>query len=102
MPETSILAVFIKQNFCRLFTPEKPCGYSIVAIANDITFQSGSFATPEDTVYSLASEYSRRKKLPRINVSCNSGARIGLCEDVSRVFRAKFKVSCVSPSFFHL
>ncbi|XGW34324.1 hypothetical protein V3C99_018295 [Haemonchus contortus] len=75
----------------RLFTPEKPCGYSIVAIANDITFQSGSFATPEDTVYSLASEYSRRKKLPRINVSCNSGARIGLCEDVSRVFRAKFK-----------
>ncbi|KAJ1348739.1 hypothetical protein KIN20_004112 [Parelaphostrongylus tenuis] len=75
----------------RLFTPEKPRGYTIIAIANDITFQSGSFATPEDTLYSLASEYSRKHKLPRVNVSCNSGARIGLCEDVSKVFRAKFK-----------
>ncbi|KJH43390.1 carboxyl transferase domain protein [Dictyocaulus viviparus] len=75
----------------RLYTPEKPQGYTIVVIANDITFQSGSFATPEDTLYSLASEYSRKQKLPRINVSCNSGARIGLCEDVSKIFRAKFK-----------
>uniref|UniRef100_A0A8L8K586 Acetyl-CoA carboxylase n=1 Tax=Heligmosomoides polygyrus TaxID=6339 RepID=A0A8L8K586_HELPZ len=75
----------------RLYTPEKPLGYTIIAIANDITFQSGSFATPEDTLYSLASEYSRKHKLPRINVSCNSGARIGLCEDISKTFRAKFK-----------
>ncbi|CAJ0608732.1 unnamed protein product [Cylicocyclus nassatus] len=75
----------------RLFTPEKPLGYTIIAIANDITFQSGSFATPEDMLYSLASEYSRKNKYPRVNVSCNSGARIGLCEDVSKVFRAKFK-----------
>ncbi|VDM54064.1 unnamed protein product [Angiostrongylus costaricensis] len=75
----------------RLYTPEKPRGYTIIVIANDITFQSGSFATPEDTLYSLASEYSRKHKLPRVNVSCNSGARIGLCEDVSKAFRAKFK-----------
>ncbi|WKY14248.1 hypothetical protein Q1695_000077 [Nippostrongylus brasiliensis] len=75
----------------RLYTPEKPFGYTIIAIANDITFQSGSFATPEDILYSLASEYSRKRKLPRVNVSCNSGARIGLCEDVSKTFRAKFK-----------
>ncbi|ETN77735.1 carboxyl transferase domain protein, partial [Necator americanus] len=75
----------------RLFTPEKPLGYTIIAIANDITFQSGSFATQEDLLYSLASEYSRKHKFPRVNVSCNSGARIGLCDDVSKVFRAKFK-----------
>ncbi|CAI4232601.1 unnamed protein product [Auanema sp. JU1783] len=74
-----------------LYTPEQPRGYKVVAIANDITFQSGSFAIPEDEVYSLASQYSRKHKLPRLNVSCNSGARIGLAEDISKTFRVKFK-----------
>ncbi|GMT36213.1 hypothetical protein PFISCL1PPCAC_27510 [Pristionchus fissidentatus] len=74
-----------------LYTPEKPRGYTVIVIANDITFQSGSFATSEDDVYSMASEYSRKHKLPRVNVSSNSGARIGLAEDVSKVFRVKFR-----------
>ena len=56
--ETGVVAWELK-----LFTPEKPLGYSIVVIANDITFQSGSFATPEDAVYSMASEYSRKNKV---------------------------------------
>lgn len=30
-------------------------------------------------------------QIPRVNVSCNSGARIGLADDVSKAFRAKFK-----------
>lgn len=84
--ESGMVAWLIK-----LFTPEKPLGYSVVAIANDITFQSGSFATPEDEVYSLASEYSRKNKLPRVNVSCNSGARIGLADDIAKNFRVQFK-----------
>lgn len=74
-----------------LYTPEKPQGYTVIAIANDITFVNGSFATAEDEVYSLASEYSRKHKLPRVNVSSNSGARIGLAEDVAKLFHVKFR-----------
>ncbi|PAV62751.1 hypothetical protein WR25_22977 [Diploscapter pachys] len=84
--ETGVVAWIL-----RMFTPEKPTGYDTVVIANDITYQSGSFAMPEDLVYSLASEFARKQKIPRINVSSNSGARIGLADDVSKVFRAKFK-----------
>ena len=47
----------------RLYPPEKPHGQTVVIIANDITYQSGSFATAEDDVYSMASEYSRRNKV---------------------------------------
>ncbi|GMT07393.1 hypothetical protein PENTCL1PPCAC_29567 [Pristionchus entomophagus] len=74
-----------------LYTPEKPQGYTVITIANDITFTMGSFATAEDTVYALASEYSRKHKLPRVNVSANSGARIGLAEDVAKLFRVQFR-----------
>ncbi|CAJ0566604.1 unnamed protein product, partial [Mesorhabditis spiculigera] len=74
-----------------LHTPEKPLGYTCVVIANDITFQSGSFAMPEDHVYTMASEYSRKHKIPRVNISANSGARIGIADEVAQHFRAKFK-----------
>ncbi|GMR60829.1 hypothetical protein PMAYCL1PPCAC_31024 [Pristionchus mayeri] len=74
-----------------LYTPEKPQGYTVIAIANDITTGNGAFSTYEDAVYSSASEYSRKHKLPRVNVSCNSGARIGLAEEVAKLFRVKFR-----------
>lgn len=78
----------------QLATPEaehSPSGYrSIVVIANDITFQSGSFSVAEDRVYMAACALAEREGIPRIYLSANSGARIGLADEVKRLFRASF------------
>ncbi|CBJ32783.1 Acetyl-CoA carboxylase [Ectocarpus siliculosus] len=70
-------------------TPEYPEGREIVIIANDVTFQSGSFGVAEDDFFLAASEYARKLGLPRIYISSNSGARIGLVEEL----KPKFKVA---------
>ncbi|CAM9927826.1 unnamed protein product, partial [Ectocarpus sp. 4 AP-2014] len=70
-------------------TPEYPEGREIVVIANDVTFQSGSFGVAEDDFFLAASEYARKLGLPRIYISSNSGARIGLVEEL----KPKFKVA---------
>ncbi|CAB3410106.1 unnamed protein product [Caenorhabditis bovis] len=75
----------------RLYTPEKPEGYDSILIGNDITFQSGSFGTAEDELFALASKLARERNLPRVNVSCNSGARIGLAENVSKLVKLQLK-----------
>ncbi|KAJ3333308.1 acetyl-coenzyme-A carboxylase [Blyttiomyces sp. JEL0837] len=71
-----------------LFTPEYPEGRSIVVVANDITFSIGSFGPIEDKVFYKASEYARERGIPRIYISANSGARIGLADEVSGRFKA--------------
>ena len=38
-----------------------------------------------------ASELSRREKLPRIFISANSGARIGLAEEIKSLFRVEWE-----------
>jgi len=71
-------------------TPEYPDGRDVVFIANDVTVQSGSFGVPEDTVYKKASVYARERGLPRVYLSCNAGARIGLVEELKPKFKIKF------------
>lgn len=61
-----------------LKTPEYPEGRDIIIIANDITFKIGSFGPDEDLLFLRASEYARKHGLPRIYISANSGARIGM------------------------
>ena len=65
-----------------LFTPEYPQGRQIILIANDLTHQIGSFGPLEDELFKKASEYARAQGLPRIYISANSGARIGLAMEV--------------------
>lgn len=77
----------------KLFTPEYPKGRQIILIANDITFQIGSFGVKEDNLFFKASELAREEGLPRIYVAANSGARIGLAEEV----RNKFQVEWNDP-----
>ena len=60
-------------------------------IANDITHKAGSFGTREDVVFKLASEYAREKRIPRLYVAANSGARIGVADSVRNVFKVAFK-----------
>mmetsp|Transcript_30431 Transcript_30431/g.51415 ORF Transcript_30431/g.51415 Transcript_30431/m.51415 type:complete len:2150 (-) Transcript_30431:120-6569(-) len=73
---------------CTMKTPEYPEGREIVLIANDITLQSGSFGVNEDDFFFKASELARKEGLPRIFISANSGARIGLYEDLKPKFKA--------------
>ena len=80
----------------RLFTPEYPRGRDIILIANDITFQIGSFGPKEDLVFQLASQHSRKLGLPRVYISVNSGARIGLAEEVKSLYRVAW-VDPLSP-----
>ncbi|XP_025161543.1 acetyl-CoA carboxylase isoform X2 [Harpegnathos saltator] len=70
-----------------LYTPEYPFGRDIILIANDLTYMIGSFGTREDLVFCRASERARELGCPRIYFSANSGARIGLAEEVKALFR---------------
>jgi acetyl-CoA carboxylase/biotin carboxylase 1 len=72
-------------------TPTYPQGRDIIVIANDVTVQSGSFGVEEDQFFYKASEYARTRGLPRIYVACNSGARIGLVENLKPKFKIAWK-----------
>ncbi|KAL3817779.1 hypothetical protein ACHAXA_002423 [Cyclostephanos tholiformis] len=78
-------------------TPEYPSGREVVFISNDVTVQSGSFGVPEDELFFKASKFARKNKIPRVYISCNSGARIGLVEDLKPKFNIKF-IDDASPS----
>ncbi|CCJ31347.1 unnamed protein product [Pneumocystis jirovecii] len=63
-------------------TPEYPQGRRFVLIANDITFKIGTFGPDEDQYFLKATLLARQLKIPRIYLSANSGARIGLSEEL--------------------
>lgn len=69
-----------------LMTPEFPQGRKVVVVANDITYKIGSFGPLEDQFFFLVTQYARELGLPRIYLSANSGARIGLAEEVLPLF----------------
>ncbi|KAH8116533.1 acetyl CoA carboxylase [Phellopilus nigrolimitatus] len=73
-------------------TPECPGGRRVVVIANDITYKIGSFGPLEDQYFYLATQYAREHGLPRIYLSANSGARIGLAEEVMNLFSCAWNV----------
>jgi acetyl-CoA carboxylase/biotin carboxylase 1 len=71
-----------------LRTPEFPLGRKVVVVANDITYKIGSFGPAEDQFFYLVTQYARDFGLPRIYLSANSGARIGLAEEAIPLFSA--------------
>lgn len=74
----------------RARTPEAPAGRRFVIIGNDITHQMGSFGPQEDKLFHLVTELCIREKLPRLYVSANSGARIGIAQEVRPVFQVRW------------
>jgi len=70
----------------RMKTPECPNGRTIIVIANDITYRIGSFGMEEDLLFQRASELARLERVPRIYISANSGARIGLAEELKFLY----------------
>jgi acetyl-CoA carboxylase/biotin carboxylase 1 len=87
----------------KMKTPEYPEGREVVLIANDVTVKSGSFSVAEDEVYYKASEYARKRNIPRVYISCNAGARIGLYEDLKSKLKLKLHdTSAPSKGFDYL
>jgi len=68
-------------------TPEYPEGRPVVIVANDCTVQSGSFGVQEDDYFDAISKYARAGGIPRLHIACNSGARIGLAEELKPYFK---------------
>ncbi|XP_078277863.1 acetyl-CoA carboxylase 2 isoform X2 [Rhinoraja longicauda] len=74
-----------------LKTPEYPDGRDIVVICNDITFKIGSFGPEEDLLFLRASQLARAEGIPRIYIAANSGARIGLAEEIRSMFQVAWE-----------
>ncbi|XP_022251456.1 acetyl-CoA carboxylase isoform X2 [Limulus polyphemus] len=77
-----------------LYTPECRTGRQVILICNDITHVIGSFGPKEDVLFLRASEKARTLGIPRLYISANSGARIGLANEVKQLFR----VAWIDPS----
>lgn len=63
-------------------TPEYPNGRQFIIIANDITHKIGSFGPDEDEYFNRCTELARKLGIPRVYLSANSGARIGIAEEL--------------------
>lgn len=68
-------------------TPEFPNGRTILVVANDVTFKAGSFGQREDAFFLAVTDLACAKKLPLIYLAANSGARIGVAEEVKACFK---------------
>jgi hypothetical protein len=65
-----------------LKTPECQQGRQVIAVANDITHQSGAFGPKEDAVFRAAGELALQERLPLVYLAANSGARVGVATEV--------------------
>jgi acetyl-CoA carboxylase/biotin carboxylase 1 len=83
-------------------TPEYPNGRDLVLIANDVSHEGGSFGPREDALYKQASAYARQLGIPRIYVSANAGARIGLADELMEHFQVAFKEEDPTKGFDYL
>ncbi|CAH0047847.1 unnamed protein product [Clonostachys solani] len=71
----------------RARTPEYPGGRRFIVVANDITYKIGSFGPKEDNFFHKCTELARKLGIPRIYLSANSGARLGLAEELMPHFK---------------
>ncbi|KFZ11673.1 hypothetical protein V501_04616 [Pseudogymnoascus sp. VKM F-4519 (FW-2642)] len=72
-------------------TPEYPKGRRFIIVANDITFRIGSFGPKEDHFFNKCTELARKLGIPRIYLSANSGARIGMADELIPHFNVAWK-----------
>lgn len=73
-----------------MLTPECPDGRELVLLANDVTIQAGSFGPAEDHFFALVSQLARKRGIPRLYISANSGARIGVATEILNKFMVKW------------
>ncbi|CAK7905934.1 acetyl-CoA carboxylase [[Candida] anglica] len=77
---------------CVAKTPEYPRGRQFIIIANDITHKIGSFGPEEDYYFNKCTELARELGIPRIYLSANSGARIGIADELVPYFKVAWNV----------
>ncbi|KZV44505.1 Acetyl-CoA carboxylase 1 isoform 1 [Dorcoceras hygrometricum] len=68
-------------------TPEFPSGRTIFVVANDVTFKNGSFGPREDAFFQAVTDVACTQKVPLIYLAANSGARIGVADEVKSCFK---------------
>ncbi|XP_051124639.1 acetyl-CoA carboxylase 1-like [Andrographis paniculata] len=68
-------------------TPEFPAGRSVFIVSNDVTFRNGSFGPREDAFFQAVTNIACAQKTPLIYLAANSGARIGVAEEVKSCFK---------------
>lgn len=71
----------------RLTVREGGQSTEVIIIGNDISFEIGSFGVGEDRLFYELSTYARTRGIPRVFLSANSGARIGLADEVFKTMR---------------
>ncbi|XP_058224894.1 acetyl-CoA carboxylase 1-like isoform X2 [Rhododendron vialii] len=81
-------------------TPEFPSGRTIVVVSNDVTFKAGSFGPREDAFFLAVTDLACAKKLPLIYLAANSGARIGVAEEVKSCFKVGWSDESTPESGF--
>ncbi|EPE05929.1 acetyl- carboxylase [Ophiostoma piceae UAMH 11346] len=68
-------------------TPEYPRGRQFIVVSNDITYNIGSFGPKEDNFFNKCTEMARKLGIPRLYLSANSGARLGLATELMPYFK---------------
>ncbi|XP_010538957.1 PREDICTED: acetyl-CoA carboxylase 1 [Tarenaya hassleriana] len=87
--------------FMEMSTPEFPLGRKILVVANDVTFRAGSFGPKEDAFFLAVTELACEKKLPLIYLAANSGARLGVAEEVKACFKVGWSDESSPENGFH-
>ena len=72
-----------------------------MAIANDITYNSGAFGPKEDAMFRAATEYALQHHIPVLYLAANSGARVGLANEVKQALRVEWKDAAEPQKGFH-
>ncbi len=70
----------------------------VIAIANDITYSSGSFGPREDAAFRAATEHALAERLPVVYLAANSGARVGLANEVKQCLQARTSRHLCDPN----
>ncbi|WFD43394.1 acetyl-coenzyme-A carboxylase [Malassezia psittaci] len=83
-------------------TPECPNGRPLMLVANDVTWQAGSFGPAEDAFFAAVAREARTKRIPLLYVSSNSGARIGLATEAMDLFKVQFLDNDPAKGFEYL
>eukprot|EP00850_Spirogloea_muscicola_P013374 SM000090S24336 [mRNA] locus=s90:291408:309581:- [translate_table: standard] len=73
-----------------LRTADVPQWREILLIANDITYKWGAFGTREDAFFQAMAALAGRKGVPLVYIAANSGARVGLAEEVRSCFKVEW------------
>eukprot|EP00915_Cephaloidophora_sp_WS-2016_P009778 GHVH01014072.1.p1 GENE.GHVH01014072.1~~GHVH01014072.1.p1 ORF type:complete len:2409 (+),score=321.17 GHVH01014072.1:129-7355(+) len=73
-----------------LKTPEFPQARTFILISNDITNQRGSFGVKEDLLFLRATERAIASGCPRVFIAANSGARIGIAQEIRDDFQIEW------------